>query len=141
MSFFYLLYLFFLPHCFDHDVFVHHTIHVGLLDARGCIRPAHAYIHRSVPSSRAKLLPFVSPFNHPAPKPQSPDIPSTTDHSPPSPLLASLSTFQLTSETEIFHLLQSLPNKQCELDPIPTSLLKNCASILVPVITKIVNFS
>src|SRR6218665_1280666 len=71
----------------------------------------------------------------------SPDIPSTTDHSPTSPPPASLSTFQLTSETEIFHLLQSLPNKQCELDPIPTSLLKDCASILVPVITKIVNFS
>src|SRR6218665_3854688 len=64
-----------------------------------------------------------------------------TGHSPPFPPPASLSTFQLTSETEIFHLLQSLPNKQCELDPIPTSLLKDCASILVPVITKIVNFS
>ena len=65
-----------------------------------------------------------------------PDIPYTTDDSPPSPPPASLSTFQLTSETEIFHLLQSLPNKQCKLDPIPSSLLKDCASILVPVIKK-----
>ena len=28
-----------------------------------------------------------------------------------------------------------------ELDPIPTSLLKDCASALVPVITKIINLS
>src|SRR6218665_684028 len=55
-----------------------------------------------------------------------PDIPSTTDDSPPSPPPASPSTFQPTSETEIFNLLQSLTNKQCELDPIPTSLLKDC---------------
>src|SRR6218665_2906832 len=47
-----------------------------------------------------------------------PDTPATTDDSPPSPPPASLSTFQLTSATEIYHLLQSLPNKQCELDPI-----------------------
>ena len=30
---------------------------------------------------------------------------------------------------------------QCELDPIPTSLLKDCASVLVHVITKIINLS
>src|SRR6218665_1779213 len=61
--------------------------------------------------------------------------------SPPTPPPASLSTFQPTSETEVSNLLQSLPNKQCELDPIPTSLLKDCASIFVPIITTIVNLS
>src|SRR6218665_709095 len=45
------------------------------------------------------------------------------------------------SEAEVSLLLNSLPNKQCELDPIPTSLLKDCASVLVPVITKIINLS
>jgi len=33
------------------------------------------------------------------------------------------------------------PDKQCDLDPIPTSLLKECANILAPVITTIVNLS
>ena len=33
------------------------------------------------------------------------------------------------------------PNKQCELDPIPTSLLKNCLQSLTPTITNIVNLS
>src|SRR6218665_1823561 len=70
-----------------------------------------------------------------------PAIPSTTDDSPPSPPPASLSTFQPTSETEVFNLLQYLPNKQCELDPIHTSLLKDCASILIPIMKKIVNRS
>src|SRR6218665_1109067 len=45
------------------------------------------------------------------------------------------------SEAEVSLLLNTLPNKQCELDPIPTSLLKDCASVLVPVITKIINLS
>src|SRR6218665_831836 len=45
------------------------------------------------------------------------------------------------SEAEVSLLLNSLPSKQCEVDPIPTSLLKDCASALVPVITKIINLS
>src|SRR6218665_1654430 len=45
------------------------------------------------------------------------------------------------SEAEVSLLLNSLPNKQCQLDPIPTSLLKDCDSVLVPVITKIINLS
>ena len=32
-------------------------------------------------------------------------------------------------------------NKSCELDPIPTWLLKKCLSVLLPLITKIVNMS
>ena len=65
----------------------------------------------------------------------------TPSDAPPSTPQSSLSVFQPTSESEVSHLLQSLPNKQCELDPIPTSLLKDCASILVPIITKIINLS
>src|SRR6218665_4200483 len=30
---FYMPYVFFVPLCFDHDAFMHHTMHVGLLDA------------------------------------------------------------------------------------------------------------
>jgi len=69
------------------------------------------------------------------------DTPSFIHDHPPSPPRSSLSIFQPTSETEVSNLLHSLPNKQCELDPIPTSLLKDCASILVPIITKIINLS
>ena len=33
------------------------------------------------------------------------------------------------------------PNKPCELDPIPTGLLKKCVDVLLPLITEIVNKS
>jgi len=39
------------------------------------------------------------------------------------------------------HILSNCPNKQSDSDPIPTWLLKECASVLVPTITNIVNFS
>ena len=33
------------------------------------------------------------------------------------------------------------PSKSCELDPIPTSLLKKCSASVIPIITDIVNES
>ena len=32
-------------------------------------------------------------------------------------------------------------NPSCQLDPIPTSLVKNCSDVLIPVVTKMVNLS
>src|SRR6218665_3085093 len=56
---------------------------------------------------------------------------------------SSLPILFLASEAEVSLLLNSLSNKQCELDPIYTSLLKDCASVLVHVglITRIINLS
>jgi hypothetical protein len=45
------------------------------------------------------------------------------------------------TEDEIHKLISSAPCKHCSLDPIPTWLLKNCAAILVPHITLLVNAS
>src|SRR6218665_28745 len=67
-------------------------------------------------------------------------LPSPAGLTPP-PSQSPLQILHPASETERLPLLNSLPNKQCELDPIPTSLLKHCASVLVPVITKIINLS
>ena len=41
----------------------------------------------------------------------------------------------------IRHTIEINSNKQCDLDPIPTSLLKECADLLVPTITNIINLS
>jgi len=38
-------------------------------------------------------------------------------------------------------MLSNCPHKQSDSDPIPTRLLKECASVLFPTITNIVNFS
>src|SRR6218665_2862367 len=67
--------------------------------------------------------------------------PPPTPIPPPPPSQSSLQILHPASETEVLLLLNSLPNKQCELDPIPTSLLKECASVLLPVITQIINLS
>ena len=49
--------------------------------------------------------------------------------------------FNLMSEDEVASLVKSLPDKFCDLDPIPTSLLKQLLPTLLPVLTKIVNTS
>ena len=51
------------------------------------------------------------------------------------------SVFTPVSEPEVYKILSSCPNKQCDSDPIPTWLLKECSSVLVPTITNIVNLS
>jgi len=67
---------------------------------------------------------------------------TTSPHSPsPSTSPPDFSTFQPASEAEISKILLGCPNKQSDSDPIPTCLLKQCASILVPTITNIVNLS
>ena len=71
-------------------------------------------------------------------------IPSTSQspHTPdPTTPPASFSTFRPATIIEITWLIHSSENKQCDLDPIPTSLLKQCSSLLAPTITKIINIS
>ena len=43
------------------------------------------------------------------------------------------------SEDEIKKLILSSSSKSCDLDPIPTSVLKNCLDILITPITDIIN--
>ena len=42
---------------------------------------------------------------------------------------------------EISEQLTDSPETNCDLDPIPTSLLKQCSSVLHPTITNIVNLT
>ena len=44
-------------------------------------------------------------------------------------------------EAEIWNIIKLSPVKSCELDPLPTWLLKECKAELVPLITDIVNVS
>jgi len=52
-----------------------------------------------------------------------------------------LDCFTPATQEEIVKLILNSPDKQCDLDPIPTSLLKQCVHILAPAITAIVNLS
>ena len=56
-------------------------------------------------------------------------------------LLIELSFFHPATIAEVSALLSSSPDTSCDLDPIPTSLLKQCKSVLLPTITNIINLS
>ncbi len=52
-----------------------------------------------------------------------------------------LDCFKTLSEDEVKKLIQKSPCKSCELDPLPTDVLKKCLDLLIPVITRIINMS
>ena len=58
----------------------------------------------------------------------------------PSMNNSALSSFEPVSEEDILKILKS-STKSCDLDPIPTSLVKDCADILITPITNIINYS
>ena len=45
------------------------------------------------------------------------------------------------SEESLLKILKTSPSKSCGLDPIPMSLVKECADVLITPITKIINYS
>ena len=54
---------------------------------------------------------------------------------------SALSSFEPVSEDDILKILKSSPTKSCDLDPIPTSLVKECTDILNTQITNIISYS
>jgi len=52
-----------------------------------------------------------------------------------------LERFTHSSEDEVKTLIMKSPSKSCSLDPMPTWLLKLCVSVLIPIITAIINIS
>ena len=52
---------------------------------------------------------------------------------------SSMESFEMVTNDDILAIIMSSPNKQCDL--VPTWLLKNCAVLLAPVVSKIINAS
>ena len=50
-------------------------------------------------------------------------------------------TFKKLECEKVKSLISAAPNKQCDLDPVPTCILKQCTDIIAPVITTIINNS
>jgi len=67
--------------------------------------------------------------------------PATSSPHSPSPPPSNFSVFTPASKSEVHKILSNCPNEQSESDPIPTWLLKECSSVLVPTVTNIVNLS
>ena len=57
------------------------------------------------------------------------------------PDLAPLISFSPVTESEILKLIKTAPAKSCDLDPIPTQLLKSCIDVLLTPITHLINLS
>ncbi len=54
---------------------------------------------------------------------------------------STFSEFELLTEDEVKKIILSFPNKQCGLDPLPLSMLKECLPVILGHITRIVNLS
>jgi exonuclease III len=65
----------------------------------------------------------------------------TSPHFPPPVTPPNFSSFSSLTVEEVSKLLSQSANTNCDLDPIPTSLLKQCSAVLLPTITKIINLS
>ena len=52
-----------------------------------------------------------------------------------------LCNFDVVSEEYVRKIIGNSPSKSCALDPIPTTLLKQCQDQIVPALTLIVNAS
>jgi len=67
---------------------------------------------------------------------------TASPHFPPPPATTpDFYTFRPATESQISKILSSCLNKQSDSDPMPTWLLKECSSVLIPTITNIVNLS
>jgi hypothetical protein len=69
------------------------------------------------------------------------DVPSSETCLPARPESAKLLSFSPVSEDEIRKLILTSPTKSCDLDPIPTVLLKSCIDVLLTPITSLINMS
>jgi hypothetical protein len=52
-----------------------------------------------------------------------------------------LTKFKILSEADVKKIVLKSPNKYCELDPIPTALLRECIDEILPILTTIINLS
>ena len=52
-----------------------------------------------------------------------------------------MQSFHVIDDLELMKIIDSMPNKQCKLDPIPMFLFKKCAAEMLPIISYIVNQS
>ena len=60
---------------------------------------------------------------------------------PSPPASCALSCFTVVTEGQLSSLVCSSKIKSCALDPVPAHVLKECLSVLLPALTKIVNLS
>ena len=66
---------------------------------------------------------------------------ASTNDIPAVPTIPQLTEFAPVTEAELRKVILKSPSKSCDMDPLPTYLLKDCLDALLPVITRIINIS
>ena len=56
-------------------------------------------------------------------------------------LINHFTKFKNVKTEDVVDIIKSLPNKQCELDPIPCEILKKFVLVIAPKLTTIINLS
>ena len=74
------------------------------------------------------------------------DVGALTDNAPPSsffsaPSACTFVNFRSLTVDYVDAAIRLLPDKQCASDPIPTSLLKDCADVIAPFLVELYNKS
>jgi hypothetical protein len=126
------------------------SVVTNAVNSKNLWKTVNGLLHRSpvpsLPSLPAESLPkqFSCYFSDKISNLRS-SITNDTNSTPhfPSPTHSSdeLSVFTSATTEEITKIVLDSPDKQCDLDPIPTSLLKKCILVLAPVLTSIINLS
>ena len=94
-----------------------------------------------------QLWECINKISHRRPAPASVIQSTFTGHTPDtvhadSPQLNfQLASFEPATTTEMRKIIMSSPSKSCDLDPVPTILLKACLDVLIKPITDIINAS
>lgn len=120
------------------------------VNSKNLWKTVNGLLHRSpthsLPSLPAESLPkqFSSHFSEKITNLRSSitNESNSTPHFPrPTHSNDEFSVFTPATTGEITKVVLESPDKQCDLDPIPTSLLKKCIHLLAPIITMIINRS
>ena len=69
------------------------------------------------------------------------DLNLTPKYSPIANQVPKLESFRALGQQEVKNIIKSLSEKTCELDCMPTKLLKEINDTVLPIITKIINSS
>ena len=133
----------------DKTVYYRKLISDNSHDSKKLWRELHKVLHRShgttlptCESSKSLADRFATSFSNKIMKMHesfSSSESCNTVHPPSDP--PKLTVFTQVTQDEIQKIISKSPTKSCLLDPLPTFLIKECIDILLPSITKLVNFS
>ena len=104
---------------------------------RGCLLPSHTSDVQLASDFSDFFTTEISMIRDSLCPEDTPDLVTPLD----GDVQVTLDSFAPTTNEEIIGFIKSSPDKSCNLDPIPTLLLKSCTSELAPIIVAIVNRS